>query len=715
MKNPLATCFSLAVLLFLFVAFIHPSALVAQDTASEIGADESVPNARFFLDYYVSANKKRRFGIGSRRSPFKTITEAAKAVKKHQSQNRGAPYKYKVWVAPGEYKEEVLLTTGIKNVVFEGCQQNFEPIDPATYNYKLGDALDETRMPLLNGESARSFGFRLDHRNVNVAVRNFQIEKYLGVGAYIYSPNIKPRNITFENIVVTSVTGRDPKSFGGSGIVCAGNRNIVRHCVVGNSWGTNISINGNNNLIEHCQSYCFWEDGSPNNGTDYYLVVNGNENRVASCELRREGNPPHNGHGFTTYGGSNNHFSQCKSFGISEGIFLSSVNNRGPEIVENNTYRDCTIKRGSIHLSTEANRNNFINCLIDGQGVISGVTFRRTNRAPDGSEKPASGNVFRKCEFRNSRNSIVFHYHHFENVSDVWEAPASNNEFRECTFRDSYVLAQTYRPNLNTRFINSKFQRVLHFHSDDGAPFSNPQFDHCEFIDNGFPTPPGLGNITMDSDPLFPPDGDIHSGLVAHWTFDETGNTDVAKDSSGDLNGQLRDGANWDREGKLGGCIRLGKSGYVRIGDKLDLDRSNMSIAAWIRADNWKGNSGIVSKYGNYRFGFGQTKPANLLSAAVGGGGQPINAVSTRKSPLVIDRWYHVAVVFDSAKGKSSLYIDGILRTSDELTTKRTDRGSALEIGRYIKSTFDGRIDDVRIYNRALASEDVVSIAALQQ
>ena len=219
----------------------------------------------------------------------------------------------------------------------------------------------------------------------------------------------------------------------------------------------------------------------------------------------------------------------------------------------------------------------------------------------------------------------------------------------------------------------------------------------------------------MDSDPLFPPGGDIHSGLVAHWTFDETGNTDVAKDSSGDLNGQLRDGANWDREGKLGGCIRLDKSGYVRIGDKLDLDRSNMSIAAWIRADSWKGNSGIVSKYGNYRFGFGQTKPANLLSAAAGGGGQPINAVSTRKSPLAIDRWYHVAVIFDSAKGKSSLYIDGILRTSEELTTQRADTDSELEIGRYIKSTFDGRIDDVRIYNRALASEDVVSIAALQQ
>ena len=79
--------------------------------------------------------------------------------------------------------------------------------------------------------------------------------------------------------------------------------------------------------------------------------------------------------------------------------------------------------------------------------------------------------------------------------------------------------------------------------------------------------------------------------------------------------------------------------------------------------------------------------------------------------------WHHVMYVFDDVNDIHTLYIDGVAAASAVNTDSIYYTGATTTyIGRHPVSTpdwdFEGRIDDVRIYSRALASTEVADIAA---
>ncbi|MHC4504638.1 MAG: LamG domain-containing protein, partial [Planctomycetota bacterium] len=90
---------------------------------------------------------------------------------------------------------------------------------------------------------------------------------------------------------------------------------------------------------------------------------------------------------------------------------------------------------------------------------------------------------------------------------------------------------------------------------------------------------------------------------------------------------------------------------------------------------------------------------------------------STAFTTADIGRWVHIAVTYDSTTGAMSSYRDG--RADGNHTVAR---GCALDLGgtgsnigswgsgRY----FDGKLDDVRVYARALSGEEVRALAAVR-
>jgi hypothetical protein len=73
-------------------------------------------------------------------------------------------------------------------------------------------------------------------------------------------------------------------------------------------------------------------------------------------------------------------------------------------------------------------------------------------------------------------------------------------------------------------------------------------------------------------------------------------------------------------------------------------------------------------------------------------------------------QWHHVLAVYDSAIGHK-IYIDGVVDKSDSnILTAVAQSASAdnANIGRRADgNTFNGLIDDVRIYNRALSPDEI--------
>jgi len=77
-------------------------------------------------------------------------------------------------------------------------------------------------------------------------------------------------------------------------------------------------------------------------------------------------------------------------------------------------------------------------------------------------------------------------------------------------------------------------------------------------------------------------------------------------------------------------------------------------------------------------------------------------------SGLADGNWHHVAMTYDGENLRS--YIDGSITATNPVSGNLT--GRAAEIGRYLSNTYvtNGYIDEVRIYGRALSSEEIKAV-----
>ena len=197
------------------------------------------------------------------------------------------------------------------------------------------------------------------------------------------------------------------------------------------------------------------------------------------------------------------------------------------------------------------------------------------------------------------------------------------------------------------------------------------------------------------------------SALVGHWTFDE-GNGSVAGDSSGNGNaGTLINSPTWTT-GKIGGAIQLnGTNQDVRVADSpsLGVTGGGLTLATWIYPTVAQ-NGALLHKdahYSLFRNANGSITYADSVTwsyAAIGAHGHtPLNA------------WSHVTVTFDG--GTIRFYVDGQLVGSVPRSGALTDNANPLHIGSYVgTSRFAGKLDDARVYSRALSAQEVADLYA---
>ncbi|MCU0501974.1 MAG: hypothetical protein MUC51_09445, partial [Anaerolineae bacterium] len=134
---------------------------------------------------------------------------------------------------------------------------------------------------------------------------------------------------------------------------------------------------------------------------------------------------------------------------------------------------------------------------------------------------------------------------------------------------------------------------------------------------------------------------------------------------------------------------------------------NNLTVAAWIKPDTRSGLQAIVAT-ARYRsangFGF-FTNGTGLRFSTFG-----VKDYDLPGAGLTESRWYHVAAVLDTAN-KVTFYVDGVAKGSVAHTAAGLpDSDDVLMIGGTTEPgssapayTFDGHIDDVRVYRRALS------------
>ncbi len=197
--------------------------------------------------------------------------------------------------------------------------------------------------------------------------------------------------------------------------------------------------------------------------------------------------------------------------------------------------------------------------------------------------------------------------------------------------------------------------------------------------------------------------------LAGYWNFDD-GSGAAALDFSGNNNmGILTNGPVW-AVGKVGNALSFdGVDDYVNVGNGSSLNITNaVTLEAWVKTQSLGSTQDIIfSKYS-----FSAKKGIDLLVLPTGafqiniGNGTVIAAVSSGVKS--VNTWYHVAGVFDGSN--IFLYVNNVLEGSGVLTGPiLNDITRNTYIGRYngVSNSFNGFIDEVKIYNRALSAEEI--------
>jgi prepilin-type N-terminal cleavage/methylation domain-containing protein len=201
---------------------------------------------------------------------------------------------------------------------------------------------------------------------------------------------------------------------------------------------------------------------------------------------------------------------------------------------------------------------------------------------------------------------------------------------------------------------------------------------------------------------------DKAQGLVGYWTFDE-GTGTIAYDYSGNgNNGILVNGPTWTT-GKVGGALSFdGVDDYVHILDSDSLDVRKITMMAWIKLPSYtcSPDRGIIfNKEGAYEWG--TRCGSGNLDAAI----SP-NWVWYGTSDIVpLNTFTFVAVSWDGDRQK--YYINGTLKLNLDLSNGDIAvNASCLRIGGRggcgtPYSFFNGILDEVRLYNRALSDTEI--------
>ena len=203
-------------------------------------------------------------------------------------------------------------------------------------------------------------------------------------------------------------------------------------------------------------------------------------------------------------------------------------------------------------------------------------------------------------------------------------------------------------------------------------------------------------------------------GLVSHWTGDNT-----ALDSVGTNHGTLVSGATYSA-GQIGQAFSFdGINDRVGIADSASLKLTgSLSIEAWIKADD---ASGVIFFRGDdrggldpYNFSF---DGAGLLQFAVT---TSANVSAVLRTSVPLGQFVHVVGTLDDATGAMGLYVNGVLMAQNNTALRPFgDLDPASNPGVGIGNhggypatphnfPFDGLIDDLKVYDRALTSQEVL-------
>jgi hypothetical protein len=207
--------------------------------------------------------------------------------------------------------------------------------------------------------------------------------------------------------------------------------------------------------------------------------------------------------------------------------------------------------------------------------------------------------------------------------------------------------------------------------------------------------------------------GAVATDYVGYWPLDATNGSTTADLSAAGNNGVVT-GAGWSASGRVNGCLVFnGTSSSVQITNPVCND---FTIAFWVKTTQtagtgqWYNGVGLVD--GDYPM------TANDFGTAMCGGkfafgiGNPDTTILSTTS-INDGAWHQCVATRTQTTGAFSVYVDGTLQATGKAGQNTQNASAKLLFGEIASGGshyFNGSLDEVQIFSRALSSSEVAAL-----
>lgn len=191
------------------------------------------------------------------------------------------------------------------------------------------------------------------------------------------------------------------------------------------------------------------------------------------------------------------------------------------------------------------------------------------------------------------------------------------------------------------------------------------------------------------------------NGLIGYWPFNGNANDESGNNNNGSVNGAT---LTTDRKGNFNSAYSFnGSSNNIAPGkNNLPLNTSSRSVSIWFQRI---GNGGCLLSYGNASNS--NAYMISITSSIISNQGW---ADDFPVYPSIDNNWHHLVCTFES--GVVKIYLDAVLLGTGSKPNWNTINSSFYFGTRVLNDMdfFNGKLDDVAIWNRVLTQEEISSI-----
>lgn len=204
------------------------------------------------------------------------------------------------------------------------------------------------------------------------------------------------------------------------------------------------------------------------------------------------------------------------------------------------------------------------------------------------------------------------------------------------------------------------------------------------------------------------------SGLVGYWGFNGNANDQSGNNNNGTVNGAT---LTTDRFGNNSSAYSFnGTSDYIKVLDNNSLDLTqNLTLSAWIQPNTSNTDQAILGK-GKIVSQTGYALLHNVLTPkktgiSIQNKPNPVSESFVNSSQLNPNTWYNLVGTYNGSELK--LYLNGTLVNTiatnlQLMPNSLTDLFIGCELNGF--RFFNGKIDDVGIWNRALSQSEITTM-----